>query len=624
MEQDGSDEGYSGANNDNVAIYPDQRNDEPNDEPNPPPRRRPRPNAGPRPRPNRRPDPEEEEEEGDQPIYHNKTFLIGQSKRVNKVSSKPWNIRIPRRVGSKAPEQTEEEVQQGPPEKRVRIDESQNQYKEFSTSIDLTGDIIPLDAYHDDEVDIRTYNQNQDDRQWDPEDNHSRAADRHIRNYITNRSVERHVYNLNPDVQITEQERLILYKWTEAVMLEITVAQSIAGAATMLSMDQVMVPVYQAIPSGNEIITYDVLRKNAEKLLELQLNPLKDYIEVYNRDPAAYRRSVIQQIREYRGNRNDLYIPGVVNLTDIDPNLNNAENRVIIDFDYEIAKKSMFNVKYLRSLAEQYVKAQKRLRTLSPVAWNALDDAFNLVEDVFLQQGLNIDAYICRDPRKMQQQFLLSRKEFITFISRHPLLHTHICKAAGANLQATLNLRDGSYSSLRKYNTNDTRTLVYLFRTKHEVRKSVRELKELLEDVRRRPMLYLEYFIDTTKGIQQTGFQKWMITGNNQFPYQGNAPAANLPQPRNILPGWMNNINIMGDSSQALQHWYPTLHEQAPPPDLEPANPEPANAEPANSEPPKDTASSEPVPPPQEKIFVHNNSFTSIKDIIGRNRFFSE
>ena len=76
-----------------------------------------------------------------------------------------------------------------------------------------------------------------DTRQWDPEDNQQRAADRHIR-------------NLQPDVNITEQERLILYNWTEAVILEIPVAQFIARAATMLSMDQVMVPVYHAIPSS--------------------------------------------------------------------------------------------------------------------------------------------------------------------------------------------------------------------------------------------------------------------------------------------------------------------------------------------------------------------------------------
>ncbi|EKX35183.1 hypothetical protein GUITHDRAFT_118625 [Guillardia theta CCMP2712] len=497
--------------------------------------------------------------------------------------------------------------------------------------IDLTSErgIEHLDAYHDDEINIDEYRRENDWRQWDPEDSQQRAADRHIRNYITNRSVEGHVYNLQPEANITEQERLILYKWTEAVILEISVAQSIAGAATMLSMDQVMVPVYHAIPSGNEIITYDVLRKNAEKLLEMQLNPLKGYIELYNNNPAEYRRMVVERVRQaQRNNANNVIdIPGVININDINPNIPNAEDRVQVNFDAEVARKSMFNVKYLRTLAEQYVKAQKKLRTLSPIAWNSLDDAFNLVEDVFLQQGLNLENYICRDPRKMQTEFKLSRREFITFISRHPLLHTHICKAAGASLQATMNLRDGSYSSLRKYNTNDTRTLVYIFRTKYEVRRSVNELKLLLEDVKERPMLYLEYFLDTTKGIQQTGFQKWLVRDDApQFPYQRGEPMP-APQParnNNLLPGWMNNINIMGTDIQ----------------DMAQINPGPVGLQrfevenidqdrdvdklidtviSNDADTDRNTTKEKEV----DKVFVHNNNMTSLKDIIGRSRFFS-
>eukprot|EP00960_Hanusia_phi_P048289 758861-Hanusia_phi.AAC.1 len=494
-------------------------------------------------------------------ILNGRTFAIGKDDDIEKVESKVWTEGIVRQVPARGTGQKfspgffntskskKPKVQRA--SKTVKINENANVYREISNEAARNNPhITPLGAYHDNVVDIDTFEENQPDPdQWDPESNHERAADRHIRNYITNCSVSRHVYRIGDvdDVEVTDQERLILYKWTEAVMLEITVAQAIAGAATMLSMDQVMVPVYNAIPTGNEIITYDVLKKSAEKLLEMQMNPLKEHIKEYNENPQAYKQKVVNIVQQNRNNRGNMYYPGVTNIDTFDINGVDAWKNVNVDFDMEIAQKGVFNVQYLRSLAEQYVKAQKRLRTLSPIAWNALDDTFNMVEDVLAQQNLNIEKYICKDPRKMQASFKLSRKEFITFISRHPLLHTHICKAAGANLQSTLNLRDGSYSSLRKYNANDSRTLVYLFRTKHEVRKSALELEELLKDVISKPMLYLEYFMDTTKGIQQSGFQKWLVVDeNSQFPGQLGNIAPALPDARNH--NIFRDINIFGSS----------------------------------------------------------------------------
>lgn len=514
----------------------------------------------------------------------NKTCYIGAQDDVNTKYSKPW-VKDTEDLGAKA----------GHPKKRVKISKKST-----------------LDAYHDDEIDwdvIEILNDDQANNQWDPNSNHQRAADRHVRNYITNRSVNRHVYNTQDEPEISEEERLILYKWTEAVLLEIQVAQSIAGAATMLSLDQVMVPVYNAIPTGNEIITYDVLKKNATSLMELQIDPLKVFMQEYRDDPMDYKRKIIAEAKELRRNNVDIEnvsLPGAVNLKSIDLDDPNPSNLLVIDFDYVITKKTLFNVNYLKTLAEQYIKAQKKLRTLSPIAWNSLDDTLNMVEDVFESRGFSLSRYICADPRKLTTTFKLSRREFITLISRHPLLHSHICKAAGANLQATLNLRDGSYSSLRKYNANDTRTLVYIFRTKHEVRKNVDALKELLDDIMQKPMLYMEYFLDTTKGIQQSGFQKWLIDGN-EFPNVANAQLPNR-NVVNIVPEWFRNFNINSGMPAAISHLPPLQREKEPP---------------SHQTQSKQNQIQNQIQKPPEsnsRLFKHNNFVSSFEDMIRRNR----
>jgi len=118
-----------------------------------------------------------------------------------------------------------------------------------------------------------------------------------------------------------------------------------------------------------------------------------------------------------------------------------------------------------------------------------------------------------------------------------------------------------------------------------------------------KPMLYMEYFLDTTKGIQQTGFQKWLI-GGNDFP---NVPQNNPPNRNamNIVPDWFRNLNLTSGMRE--------MPYAAPQTEIEPPRQNPnLQKTPQQQDPP--------TPQSNNRIFRHNNFVSSFEDMIRRNR----
>lgn len=281
-----------------------------------------------------------------------------------------------------------------------------------------------------------------------------RQRDVNYRDLLIHTAVNKTVYSENRDRPQGITERLAVTKWMQAVLLELGCGQQLAGASTMF---------------------------NTKAVLALASNPFPDSSNIMS---VADFRTIIEQKLE-QAMRNEQQVNDAnISQGKASSNPNNSKMNKVLD--------SQFG---------RISRLQKRLYCLTPLAWNALSDAFDIAQEVFQEEQIDIRKFMNPDFRRSQDSFTLSRRELITLFSRHPLVSYQINRCAGAILQSSLNLRDGAYSGIRKLNANDSRCIAYVLQLKASLRQHSTDIEGMLHNVIRQPISNLEYYLDITSPI---------------------------------------------------------------------------------------------------------------------------
>lgn len=324
------------------------------------------------------------------------------------------------------------------------------------------------------------------DGEWTREDTRMMElmGDSNFRTFLVQRAVNRHIYGNEETME--RGDAFYITKWHEAVNLDISVAEIIAGAATMLNMNNVMVPVFHSIPRGRDVVTFDMLRKSTESLMSMQLAPIQAALDVMKK-----------KIQETENN--DQVVQEIQNLLVSTETLDNR-----ID---QMTKRTM---DVITELSDEYIREQHKLRTLSPICHNSLSDVYLVTKDILGGMGVDWEEII-RDRQELSREFRLTTKEVMLVLARHPLTSMPFCKAAGGYLQATMNLRDGAYSGIRKSNANDMRAVSYVLMLKAHIRAHKEEIHRLFLNIVKKPWNYLQYFLDVVQGVRDNPFSKYLV-----------------------------------------------------------------------------------------------------------------
>lgn len=307
------------------------------------------------------------------------------------------------------------------------------------------------------------HNTSYDDINKDAEDRLSKQRDVNYRDLLIHTAVNKGVYSENRSANTSLDERLAITKWMQAVLLEIGCGQQLAGASTMFNTKAVLALANNPFPDSSNIISVADFRTIIEQRLEQVI-----------RSEQQENQADVKQGKATK-------------------NPNESTMNDVLDQQFG-----------------QISRLQKRLYCLTPMAWNALSDAFDIAHDVLQQEHIEIRTFMEPDFRRTQDSFKLSRREFITIFSRHPLVSYHFNRCAGAILQTSLNLRDGAYSGIRKLNANDSRCIAYVLQLKANLRQHAADIAAMLHNVLANPMSNLEYYLDITSPIVTQPMQMLM------------------------------------------------------------------------------------------------------------------
>lgn len=289
-----------------------------------------------------------------------------------------------------------------------------------------------------------------------------KLTDRNYRNYLIHEAVEKLVFEPFHDQPIRSQYVFYVYKWMEAVLHELSVAQAIAGACNLFNLTLVLKPTFQPIVGVMDIIDTDMYRPMIKQAMDnLTKFFLKRQEELLQKDQTLEKPSVV--------------------------------------------------IKNINEIVESIAKIQKKVFVLTPIAWNALSDIFDIVRGVLQEENIDLSTYTRVDPKASTPKFILTQQELLTILSRHPLIGTELNRAAGGIMQSNLNLRDGAYSGIRKLNANEGRTIGYVLMLKAAVRKNKHAITELLHNITLHPQHFLEYYLDITVAVRDDVFGKLLI-----------------------------------------------------------------------------------------------------------------